>query len=108
MTTPGSSNDVDSEQLHVAIDGRVNPASAGGVAQVIQGLVRALGQIEEPSTHYTIVIESEEERDFFEPHLGKNQRFAVKKRSASSRVRRLLKRAEQSARRLAVADNSSA
>src|SRR5687767_8203811 len=85
--------------LKVAIDARVSAASAGGVAQVILGLVRALGQLDDPSTNYSIVIESEEERDFLKQYLADNQRFAVKSRSITERVHGLLTRAKGSVSR---------
>src|SRR5258705_9791755 len=74
--------------LNVAIDARVTPASAGGVAQVILGLVHALGRLDDSSTRYKIVVESQAEKDFLQPHLGKSQQFAIKTHSLSKRVQR--------------------
>lgn len=94
------------DSLNVAIDARVSAASAGGVAQVILGLVRALGRLDDASTNYSIVVESEEERDFLRPHLGNNQRFAVKSRSVSERVQGLFARTRESiARRVSGSDS---
>jgi len=86
----------DASLLKVAIDARVSAASAGGVAQVILGLVRALGRIDDSSTDYSIVVESDEERDFLKPYLGSNQRFAVKTRSVGKRIQGLLSRTKES------------
>src|SRR5690349_10242302 len=91
----------DADSLKVAIDARISPASAGGVAQVILGLVRALGRLDDASTHYSLIVESEAEKDFLKPHLGNQQRFACKTRTVTQRVQGLLARTRETvARRL--------
>jgi glycosyltransferase involved in cell wall biosynthesis len=94
------------DSLRVAIDARVSPASAGGVAQVILGLVRALGRIDDSATSYSIVIESESERDFLKSHLGNNQQFVVKTRSVGERVHGLLTRSKSSISRQLFGNDS--
>jgi len=81
---------MNSEPLSVAIDARVTPKTAGGVAQVILGLVHALGRLEDdPSISYKIVVESQAEQDFLKSHLGNNQQFAMKpQRSLTKRLQR--------------------
>jgi glycosyltransferase involved in cell wall biosynthesis len=79
---------MNSKPLNVAIDARVNPASAGGVAQVILGLVHALGRLDDSSTRYCIVVSSPPERDFLQPYLGTNQQFAIKTTSLLARAQR--------------------
>lgn len=98
---------MDSEPLKIAIDARVTPASAGGVAQVILGLVRALGRLDDSSTSYVIVVESQPEQDFLKPYLGDNQRFAVKTRSVTKRAQALLARTRDSVERRLFGDKSS-
>ena len=100
---------MNSEPLNVAIDAQVTPASAGGVAQVILGLVHALGRLQDdPSIHYKIVVASEPEHDFLQSYLGKNQQFAIKRRRLTKRLQRLVTGAGKSiARRLVDQDLNS-
>lgn len=71
---------MNSEPLSVAIDARVTPKTAGGVAQVILGLVHSLGRLQDDSTSYKIVVESQAEQEFLQSYLGNNQQFAIKPR----------------------------
>jgi len=100
---------MNSEPLNVAIDAQVTPKTAGGVAQVILGLIHALGRLEDdPSTNYFIVVASQAERDFLQPYLGNNQQFAIKPRSLTKRLQRLVTGTGKSiARRFADQDNYS-
>jgi glycosyltransferase involved in cell wall biosynthesis len=100
---------MNSEPLNVAIDAQVSPKTAGGVAQVILGLVHSLGRLEDdPSTNYFIVVGSQAERDFLQPYLGNNQQFAIKPRTLTQRLQRLVTGARKSiARRFADRDNYS-
>ena len=100
---------MNSEPLNVAIDAQVTPKTAGGVAQVILGLIHALGRLEDdPSTNYFIVVASQAERDFLQPYLGNNQQFAIKPRSLTKRLQRLVTGTGKSiARRFADHDNYS-
>ena len=100
---------MNSEPLNVAIDAQVTPKTAGGVAQVILGLIHALGRLQDdPSTNYIIVVASQAERDFLQPFLGNNQQFAIKHRSLTKRLQRLVTRPGKSvARRFADQDNYS-
>ena len=97
---------MNSETLKVAIDARVTPASAGGVAQVMLGLIRALGHLDDPSTSYKIIVESEVEQDFLKAHLGVNQHFAVKPRPSQKRLQSLLKRTKASISHRVFGENS--
>ena len=81
-----------SQEFKVAIDCRVTPASAGGVAQVILGLVNALGRLEDDGTRYKLVVESEAERTFLEPYIHETQEFAFKTQTFSKRLERKFKR----------------
>src|SRR5215204_6552432 len=88
-----------SEQLCVAIDCRVTPATAGGVAQVILGLVHALGQLDDNSTIYKIVVESQAEQSFLESYVGNNQQFAFKTRTFAKRLQGKIARSGNSVTR---------
>ena len=81
---------MNSEPLSVAIDARVTPKTAGGVAQVILGLVHSLGRLQDDSSiSYKIVVESQAEQDFLKSYLGNNQQFAIKPpRSLTKRLQR--------------------
>ncbi len=101
---------MNSEPLSVAIDARVTPKSAGGVAQVILGLVHALGRLQDdPSTSYKIVVESQAEQDFLRSYLGDNQQFAIKPPGSLSRrlQRRVTTTGKSVAQRLIYKDSYS-
>jgi glycosyltransferase involved in cell wall biosynthesis len=99
---------MDGQTLRVAIDVTVTPESAGGVAQVILGLVRALGQLEDSSTLYKLVVASQAEQDFLKSHLGNNQQFAFKTQSFAKRLQKKISRGGNTvARRLLGGDTSA-
>src|SRR5678815_1114970 len=97
-----------SERLCVAIDCRVTPATAGGVAQVMLGLVHALGRLEDSTTLYKIVVESQREQDFLKSYLGNNQQFAFKTRTFAKRLQGKIARSGNTfTRRLFRGDTAS-
>ena len=64
--------------LRVAIDSaQVLPSKNGGVAPFVASLVRALGQLNDGSENYTIIINSQQQREWLKPSLGPNQQFAI-------------------------------
>ena len=86
-----------SEKLSVAIDVTVDPATAGGIAQVILGLVHALGALRDGTEEYLLVVDSDAQVEYFRSFMGPNQRFAKKPartfaRRASDSLARAAKR----------------
>ncbi len=63
--------------MSIAIDGRVEPGAAGGIAQAVLGLVYALGRLDDGPERYAVVVHGEAGVAFLEPHLGPNQRLIV-------------------------------
>ncbi|MGA9996656.1 MAG: glycosyltransferase family 1 protein [Pyrinomonadaceae bacterium] len=64
--------------IKIAIDAGVTPASAGGVAQVMLGLIHALGQLDDGPEEYLLVTQWPDEVDYFKPYAGANQQFVMK------------------------------
>jgi len=63
------------EALKVLINAQIHPGhGAGGIEQVIIGLVHALGQLDDGVEEYTI-IGHWKEPDWLQPYLGPNQRI---------------------------------
>lgn len=86
------------DKLKVAIDACVAPASAGGIAQVMLGLISALGKLDDEGEEYLLVVESKAEADYIEPYLGPNQKIAWKpSRSLAERVSGRLARLSKTA-----------
>jgi glycosyltransferase involved in cell wall biosynthesis len=81
------------EALRVAIDARILPGLVGGVAQAVMGLIHALGQLNDGSESYILVVDSQEQLDWLKPFAGRNQRIEVKPRSRKERLHTLAARA---------------
>ena len=78
------------ERLRVAIDAaEVLPERNGGVAQAIQGLVHALGELDDGPEDYLIIVDSENQIDWLRPFTAANQQFVVKPKSSSPPADRL-------------------
>ena len=60
--------------LRIGIDARVRPGAIGGIAQAVLSIVHTLGELDGPE-EYVVVVDSDDGRDFVEPHLGPNQRL---------------------------------
>ncbi len=67
--------------LRVALDVRVRPGLAGGVAPAVQSLVQALGKLADGPELYTIIVGSEDQERWLRPVLGPNQRLVVRAQS---------------------------
>lgn len=79
--------------IKVAIDARVTPGVAGGVAQAILSLVHGVGALSDGADTYSVIVESEEQAAWLQPFLGPSQRLVIKARSRESRNRERLVRA---------------
>src|SRR5437762_201847 len=91
--------------LGIAIDARISPASAGGVAQVSLALIRALGQLDGPES-YKIIVDPGEQADYFRPYLGSNQRLELWPRTFRQRVKSAVARGTRLIAKTAV-DNGT-
>src|SRR5688572_26641302 len=78
--------------LKVAIDVGVNPATAGGIAQVIIGLVKALGELSDETERYALVVQSPSEMDYLRPYVGANRTFVTTPHSFKQRATSLARR----------------
>lgn len=78
--------------LKVAIDVAVNPATAGGVAQVILGLIKALGELTDGDERYDLVVQSPSEIEYLRPYVAANQTFVIAPHRLKDRARRLAER----------------
>ena len=65
------------DSLRVAIDAQCRPATGGGVAQAIIGLIESIGRLDGPET-YVVIVESQEELKWLRRFGGPNQRFVIK------------------------------
>ena len=80
------------DKLRVAIDAtQIVSGGSGGVAQAILGLVHALGQLQDGSQEYVIVVDSQHQIDWLRPLSGSNQRFVLKPQIAKRRGNRFTK-----------------
>jgi glycosyltransferase involved in cell wall biosynthesis len=70
--------------MKVAIDARILPGTAGGVAVAVKSLVQGLGQLADGHDEYVIVVASEEQRAWLAPVIGSNQRLVQWVRSRRS------------------------
>jgi glycosyltransferase involved in cell wall biosynthesis len=62
-------------QLRIALNGQLSPDKGyGGIAQVLTGLVAALGKLDDGSEEY-LIIGAQEGSEWLIPHLGPNQRI---------------------------------
>jgi glycosyltransferase involved in cell wall biosynthesis len=91
-------NGMSGEQFKVAIDVTIDPATAGGVAQVALGLVHGLGALSDGNDEYLLVVQSDAEAEYFKPFIGPNQRFA--KRPPRRLARRVGARLQQTRNRI--------
>lgn len=82
-------------RLRVAIDARVTPGAAGGIAQAALSLVRALGQLETDETEYLVVVQDQRGVDFIEPAIGPSQRLVLRGPEAVSFLTRATRRASR-------------
>lgn len=73
------------ENLKVAINAQVTPGISGGVAPFVASLIRALGQLHDGLESYTIIVTSQQQRDWLKPVLGPNQQFVMRDLSADHR-----------------------
>ena len=69
-----------SGELHVGIDAQVLPWRNGGVAHALMALVRALANLPDANERYSLVVDTEEEEEFWRPLLGPNQSLLRKKK----------------------------
>ena len=67
--------------MKVALDVRVRPGEAGGVAPAVRSLVSALGRLEDGPETYTIVVGSPEQADWPAP-LSNRQRVVLRPQEA--------------------------
>jgi glycosyltransferase involved in cell wall biosynthesis len=67
--------------VKVAMDVRVRPGEAGGVAPAVRSLVSALGRLEDGPETYTIVVGSQEQADWLAP-LSNRQRVVLRPQEA--------------------------
>ncbi len=67
--------------MKVALDVRVRPGEAGGVAPAVRSLVSALGRLEDGPETYTIVVGSPEQADWLAP-LSNRQRVVLRPQEA--------------------------
>jgi glycosyltransferase involved in cell wall biosynthesis len=67
--------------VKVAIDVRVRPGLAGGVAPAVRSLVWALGKLPDGPEEYTIIVGSDEQVAWLSP-LGDRQRFVQRPQSS--------------------------
>jgi glycosyltransferase involved in cell wall biosynthesis len=65
------------EHLRVAIDARILPGTAGGVATATATLVRDLGRLGDGPEEYVVVVASEDQRRWIQPLMGPNQRIVL-------------------------------
>ncbi len=63
--------------MRVAIDARIVPGTAGGVAVALKTLVVGLGQLVDSDDEYVLVVGSDAQREWLSPLLGANQRLAM-------------------------------
>ena len=63
--------------LKVAIDARVTPGVSGGVGQAVMSLVSGLARLDDGDEHYTLIVGSEQQRDWLRPFTGPNQSFVT-------------------------------
>jgi glycosyltransferase involved in cell wall biosynthesis len=63
--------------VNVALDVRVRPGEAGGVAPAVRSLVSALGRLDDGDETYTIIVGSDAQAEWLSP-LGSRQRFAMR------------------------------
>lgn len=91
LRQPGSvllsvlSERVPNKTVRVAIDARIKPGQSGGVGQALVSLIEGLGRLDDGSETYTIVVGSEEQIGWLEPHLGPRQEFALKPKPTKHR-----------------------
>jgi glycosyltransferase involved in cell wall biosynthesis len=72
--------------LSIAINAaQVLPSKNGGVAPFIASLVRALGQLDDGCENYTIIVNSQQQREWLKPSLGPNQQFVIRGTSDNHR-----------------------
>jgi glycosyltransferase involved in cell wall biosynthesis len=74
--------------LRVAIDVRVAPGLAGGVASAVRSLVEALGKLTDGPEQYTIAVGSDQHVEWLRPLIGPNQRLVVRPQSRKQRLLR--------------------
>jgi glycosyltransferase involved in cell wall biosynthesis len=82
-----------SAPLQVAIDARVLPGVAGGVAVAVRSLIEGLGRLIDGDERYTIVVGNEAQREWVASFLGPNQRIVTYRRYEHPGVRGMLLRA---------------
>jgi hypothetical protein len=61
--------------LRVAIDAPIMPGMSGEVPQAVMGLLHALGQLDDGSEFYTVVVESEQQLDWLKHFVAPNQQL---------------------------------
>jgi glycosyltransferase involved in cell wall biosynthesis len=63
--------------LEIAIDVPVWPGSSGGVATFIMSLIRSLGELDDGSEAYKIIVRGNDQIDWLKPYMGPNQKFVL-------------------------------
>jgi glycosyltransferase involved in cell wall biosynthesis len=87
------------EKLRVAIDAtQIVSGGSGGVAQAILGLVHALGQLNDGSEEYVIVVDSQQQMDWLRPLSASNQQFVIRPPSPNRRGNNFTQRLRRSLR----------
>jgi glycosyltransferase involved in cell wall biosynthesis len=79
--------------VKVAIDVRVRPGEAGGVATAVRSLVGALGRLEDGSETYTIIVGSDEQARWLSP-LGTRQRLVLRPQGDQRPVKSMVRRVQ--------------
>jgi glycosyltransferase involved in cell wall biosynthesis len=73
--------------VRVAVDVRVRPGEAGGVAPAVRSLISALGSLEDGPETYTIIVGSEEQARWLSPSGGRH-RFVLRPQRSRHRLLR--------------------
>jgi len=81
-----------SDLLRIAIDAPVKPGACGGVAQMIMGLIHALGQLDDGPEEYLVVVNTPEQYNWLEPHIGPNQELLLRPQTIKGKTRSSIKR----------------
>jgi glycosyltransferase involved in cell wall biosynthesis len=71
------------DSIRVAINACVNLGDAGGVVQAMVGLVSALGKLDDGPEQYSLIVGSEEQRDWLKAYCGPNQHIVSPPKQSS-------------------------
>jgi glycosyltransferase involved in cell wall biosynthesis len=74
----------------IAIDARVIPGRGAGVATAVKSLIQGLGELDDGTEEYRIVVATEEQRAWLKPVLGANQQVIIKPKPRQNPLTRVL------------------